>query len=80
MRRSRVGKEKVRDADPVHNEDASPFDAHARRPERLAHLGERAGTIVDSRGEEIDANAFKALIRAAVVLNTSGGKKSPKRK
>ena len=31
-------------------------------------------------GEEIDANAFKALIRAAVALNTSGGKKSPKRK
>ena len=25
--------------------------------------------------EEIDANAFKALIRAAVTLNTSGGKK-----
>ena len=31
-------------------------------------------------GEEIDANAFKALIRAAVALNTSGGKKSAKRK
>jgi hypothetical protein len=31
-------------------------------------------------GEEIDANAFKALIRAAVTLNTSGGKKSTKRK
>jgi len=31
-------------------------------------------------GEEIDANAFKALIRAAVDLNTSGGKKSAKRK
>jgi hypothetical protein len=30
-------------------------------------------------GEEIDADAFKALIRAAVGLNTSGGKKSPKR-
>ena len=26
-------------------------------------------------GEEIDANAFKALVRAAVALNTSGGKK-----
>ena len=26
-------------------------------------------------GEEIDAKAFKALIRAAVALNTSGGKK-----
>ncbi len=31
-------------------------------------------------GEEIDANAFKALIRAAVALNTSGGKKPPQRK
>src|SRR5437868_15537209 len=30
--------------------------------------------------EEIDAKAFKALIRAAVALNTSGGKKSTKRK
>ena len=29
-------------------------------------------------GEELDANAFKTLIRAAVVLNTSGGKKSAK--
>ncbi len=31
-------------------------------------------------GEEIDASAFKALIRAAVVLNTSRGKKPTKRK
>ncbi|HYR85960.1 MAG TPA: DUF1801 domain-containing protein [Terriglobia bacterium] len=31
-------------------------------------------------GEEIDANAFKALIRAAVALNTFSGKKSTKRK
>ena len=30
-------------------------------------------------GEEIDANAFKALIRAAVVLNASGAKKAAKR-
>ena len=29
---------------------------------------------------EIDANAFKALIRAAVTLNTSGGNKPTKRK
>src|SRR5450755_392127 len=29
-------------------------------------------------GEDIDAKAFKALIRAAVALNTSGKKKSPK--
>jgi hypothetical protein len=31
-------------------------------------------------GEEIDAKAFKALIRAAVAFNTSGGKKTAKRK
>ena len=30
-------------------------------------------------GEKVDANAFKALIRAAVALNTSGGKAKPKR-
>ena len=31
-------------------------------------------------GEEFDEDAFKSLIRAAVALNTSGGKKSAKRK
>ena len=31
-------------------------------------------------GEKIDANAFKALVRAAVALNASGGEKSTKRK
>jgi hypothetical protein len=31
-------------------------------------------------GEELDATAFKALIRAAVALNTAGGKKPAKRK
>lgn len=30
-------------------------------------------------GEEVDAGAFKALIRAAVALNTSGGKGGSKR-
>ncbi|MGO4306885.1 DUF1801 domain-containing protein [Cupriavidus sp. RAF12] len=30
-------------------------------------------------GEEVDADAFKALILAAVALNASGGKASPKR-
>ena len=30
-------------------------------------------------GEKVDAGAFKALIRAAVVLNTSGGKARPRR-
>jgi hypothetical protein len=31
------------------------------------------------QGEEVDAGAFKALIRAAVALNTSGGKARPGR-
>ena len=31
-------------------------------------------------GEKVDATAFKALIRAAVALNTAGGKKPAKRK
>ena len=30
-------------------------------------------------GEKVDANAFKALIRAAVALNASGGKARPSR-
>ena len=30
-------------------------------------------------GEEVDAGAFKALVRAAVALNTSGGKARPRR-
>jgi hypothetical protein len=30
-------------------------------------------------GEKVDAGAFKALIRAAVALNTSGGKPRPRR-
>ncbi len=30
-------------------------------------------------GEEVDAGAFKALIRAAVAFNTSGAKAKPKR-
>jgi len=44
-------------------------------------LGGNARRAIDiHEGEEIDANAFKALIRAAVALNTSSGKKSTKRK
>jgi hypothetical protein len=30
-------------------------------------------------GEKVDAAAFKALIRAAVALNSSGGKARPRR-
>jgi hypothetical protein len=32
-----------------------------------------------NEGEKVDANAFKALIRAAVALNTSAAKASPRR-
>jgi len=39
-----------------------------------------ARRAIDIReGEEVDAGAFKALIRAAVALNTSGGKAKPRR-
>jgi hypothetical protein len=31
------------------------------------------------RGEDVDAGAFKALIRAALALNRSRGKAKPKR-
>jgi hypothetical protein len=31
-------------------------------------------------GEEVDARAFKALVRAAIALNASGGKKPVKRR
>jgi hypothetical protein len=41
--------------------------------------GNALRAIVIHEGEEVDAGAFKALIRAAVALNTSGGKPRPKR-
>jgi hypothetical protein len=41
-----------------------------------ASLDGNARRAIDiHEGEEIDAEAFKALIRAAVALNTAGGKK-----
>jgi hypothetical protein len=57
--------------------------ASLRDPAKLFNSsldGEVRRAIDIHEGEEIDANAFKALIRAAVALNTSGGKKSTKRK
>ena len=51
-------------------------------PARLfnASLEGHARRAIDIReGEEIDAEAFKALIRAAAALNTSAGKAKPKR-
>jgi len=51
-------------------------------PSRLfnSSLEGNARRAIDIReGEEIDADAFKSLIRAAVALNTSGGKARPRR-
>ncbi|MBI5508641.1 MAG: DUF1801 domain-containing protein [Deltaproteobacteria bacterium] len=46
-----------------------------------ASLDGNTRRAIDIReGEELDAKAFKALIRAAVAVNASGGKKSTKRK
>ncbi len=43
-------------------------------------LGGNTRRAIDiHEGEKVDAGAFKALIRAAVALNTSGGKAKPKR-
>lgn len=41
--------------------------------------GNARRAIALHEGEEIDAGAFKALIRAAIDLNTSGGKARPRR-
>ena len=57
--------------------------ASLKDPAKLfnASLDGTARRAIDiHEGEETDANAFKALIRAAVTLNSSGGKKSTKRK
>jgi hypothetical protein len=43
-------------------------------------LGGNTRRAIDiHEGEKVDAGAFKALIRAAVALNTSGGKAGPRR-
>ena len=57
--------------------------ASLKDPARLfnSSLEGNARRAIDiHEGEEVDGSAFKALIRAAVALNTSGGKKSAKRK
>ena len=56
--------------------------ASLKDPARLfnSSLDGNARRAIDiHEGDTIDANAFKALIRAAVALNTSGGKKPTKR-
>jgi hypothetical protein len=46
-----------------------------------ASLDGKARRAIDIReGEEVDAGAFKALLRAAVALNASGGKAAARRK
>src|SRR5512132_2115364 len=57
--------------------------ASLKDPAKLfnSSLGGNARRAIDiHEGEEVDAGAFKALIRAAVALNTSGGKARPRRK
>jgi len=57
--------------------------ASLKDPSRLFNAGleGNARRAIDfHEGEVIDPNAFKSLVRAAVALNTSGGKKSTKRK
>jgi hypothetical protein len=52
-------------------------------PARLfnSSLDGKVRRAIDIRqGERVDAGAFKALVRSAVALNASGGKKSTKRK
>ena len=56
--------------------------ASLKDPDRLfnSSLDGNVRRAIDiHEGDEIDANAFKALIRAAVALNTSGAKKPTKR-
>jgi hypothetical protein len=56
--------------------------ASLKDPAKLfnSSLGGNTRRAIDiHEGEKVDARAFKALIRAAVALNTSGGKAKPRR-
>ena len=56
--------------------------ASLKDPAKLfnSSLGGNTRRAIDiHEGEKVDAGAFKALIRAAVALNTSGGKARPRR-
>jgi hypothetical protein len=56
--------------------------ASLKDPARLFNSsldGNTRRAIDIDEGEEVDASAFKALIRAAVALNTSGGNARPRR-
>ena len=57
--------------------------ASLKDPAKLfnSSLGGNTRRAIDiHEGEKVDAGAFKALIRAAVALNSSGGKARPRRK
>jgi hypothetical protein len=56
--------------------------ASLKDPAKLfnSSLGGNTRRAIDiHEGEKVDAGAFKTLIRAAVALNTSGGKARPRR-
>ena len=56
--------------------------ASLKDPAKLfnSSLGGNTRRAIDiHEGEKVDAGAFKALIRAAIALNTSGGKARPRR-
>jgi len=56
--------------------------ASLKDPDKLfnSSLDGKVRRAVDiHEGEKVDARAFKALIRAAVALNTSGGRARPRR-
>jgi hypothetical protein len=56
--------------------------ASLKDPARLfnSSLGGKVRRAIDiHEGDEIDAKAFKTLVRQAVALNAAGGKKSTKR-
>ena len=46
-----VGKEEVAHTCALAYEDAATFDAHARAPERLTHVGQGAGPVIEHDGE-----------------------------
>ena len=59
-----------------------PKGASLKDPAKLFNSsleGKTRRAIDIHEGEEVDAGAFRALIRAAVALNASGGKARPKR-
>jgi len=57
--------------------------ASLKDPDKLfnSSLDGNTRRVIDiHEGEEVDADAFKALVRAAVTLNASGGRQSTRRK